>query len=103
MLFFISKGNLIDAEKNLRENRASGEKYPGLAPKSWELIRRSKDGREQIVKKGVIDYCLAVDGLYYSNGSNVVYMQEGQAVGELVCEMKLAQNMVWIETLEGIK
>ena len=98
------EGNMINVEKNLRENQASGEKYPGLAPKSWELIRRGKDGREHIIKKGVIDYCLAEDGIYYSNGSNVLRTHpESSSTEELVCEVKIAQSLLWVQEPAFIK
>jgi hypothetical protein len=91
------EGNLLNAEKNLLENKAAGEKYPGMAPKSWVLIRRDAQGAEHIVKKGVIDYCVYGDAVYYSNGSAIVRMNPASASEELVCAAELAQNLVWID------
>jgi hypothetical protein len=70
-------GNLINAEKTLKENMAKGEKFPGIAPMNWQLMRRTPDG-EEAVKKGVLDYDIAEDGVVvYSNGKFVVRLGGG--------------------------
>lgn len=63
-------GNLIDAEKSLKEN--AGEQNPGVIPKSFELCRLV-NGKEEKVKSGVIAYTFDADGnLVYSNGSSII-------------------------------
>ena len=63
-------GNLIDAEKALKEN--SGEENPGIIPKSFELCRLS-GGEIEVVKRGVIAYTFDPDGnVVYSNGNTIV-------------------------------
>jgi hypothetical protein len=89
------EGNLINAEENLRKNKASGEKYPGFIPKSWVLVRRSPDGQEQVIKKGVIDYCVTDDAIYFSNGKCIIRLQSESSDEEMVCEAELAQNLTW--------
>ena len=65
------EGNLINAAESLRQN--GGEDYPGIIPRSWELIRRTPDGREEVVRRGVLSFCLDGEGFYFSNGSYVLY------------------------------
>jgi len=68
-------GNMINAEQALKENRAKGDAFPGIAPRSWELTRREKDGRLICIKKGVIDFDLTENGgIVYSNGKYLIRM-----------------------------
>lgn len=62
-------GNIINAEQSLEENRRHGEPFHGIAPRSWELVRYTKDGELITVKKGVLAYDLTDTGeIVYSNG-----------------------------------
>lgn len=66
-------GNLVNAERALRENRR--DEHPGIIPRTWQLIRRSPDGTEITVKRGVCAFALCEDGtLLVSNGSAVLHM-----------------------------
>ncbi len=65
------EGNLINAAESLRQN--GGEDYPGIIPRSWELVRRTPDGREAVVRRGVLSYCPDGEGFYFSNGSYILY------------------------------
>lgn len=75
-------GNLIKAEKELEKNRSAGEKYPGIAPRSWELMCLSADGKLSTIKKGVICYDISQseDTIYYSNGSYILALSENKEV-----------------------
>lgn len=64
--------NLINVEKTRRQNINTGEKYPGIIPKSWELVRRSPDGTLHTLKKGVLSYSVDGDHIIYSNGELLV-------------------------------
>jgi hypothetical protein len=66
------EGNLINAEKTMRENASSGEKFPGVAPKSWELVSINENGAVEVIKKGVLDYCIGDGYIIYSNGKHIV-------------------------------
>lgn len=69
-------GNIINAEKTLKENSQKGEKYPGIAPRSWELMVMGKDGEAQSIKKGVLDYDIAPDGsVVLSNGKFIIRLE----------------------------
>ncbi len=65
-------GNLVDAEAAARESAAHGEETPGLVPPSWQLVRRSPDGREDVLARGVVAFDRGADGtLAYTNGTGV--------------------------------
>jgi len=65
-------GNLLEAEKNLKMNAAAGEANPGYAPRSWELVKKTPDGSETVLHKGVMGYCITDNGVAYSNGKYVI-------------------------------
>lgn len=68
-------GNLIHAQKALKENQSKGEKYPGIVPRDWELVRMEKTGELVTVKRGVLDYSFTPEGnIVYSNGNYVVLL-----------------------------
>ncbi len=90
------EGNLIHAEKNLRENTHAGEQYPGILPKTRVLVRRTDDGKEEVMAKGVLDYCLCQDGFVYSNGSHILHRrQDGRT--EQVAKAHIALRLTAIE------
>ncbi|MDP4089864.1 MAG: hypothetical protein Q8930_11415 [Bacillota bacterium] len=75
-LMFIYE-NLVNAEKNMEENRVSGEKYPGIAPRTWELVRLDSSGKSVTVKKGVIDFDITSEGeIIYSNGRYIMKLSK---------------------------
>ncbi|QWV95281.1 hypothetical protein KP004_08950 [Geomonas oryzisoli] len=62
-------GNMVNAEKAFKENSDKGDAFPGIAPRSWELMRLEKDGSLTCLKKGVIDFDLGKNGeIVFSNG-----------------------------------
>ena len=70
-------GNFVNAEKNLRAEQNSGEKYPGIMPPSRVLMHTDADGNETVIKKGVLDYTVMSDGtLAVSNGSHIIFMDK---------------------------
>ena len=67
------EGNLINAENEYKNNLRHKDANAGYAPRSWELIKRSPDGSEKVVRRGVIDYCLARDEeIVLTNGKYVL-------------------------------
>ncbi|MFP4697932.1 MAG: hypothetical protein ACLFMO_04405 [Eubacteriales bacterium] len=69
----IINGNLINAQKVFKENQSKGEKYPGIAPRSWQLVKMNKEGEFTIIKKGVLDFDVDKDGnIIYSNGKYII-------------------------------
>ena len=89
------EGNLINAQKTLIENQKSGEKFPGIAPKNWELMKMNKSGNISSVKKGVLSYRLSEDGeLFYSNGKHLIRMSRSNGE-ELICESDLISKIIY--------
>ncbi len=69
----VIEGNLIQAERNMRENQRRGEKNPGIVPGDWQLVRLLDDGTLETVKRGVLDYApLPSGGIVYTNGKFVI-------------------------------
>ena len=66
------EGNLVEVEKNLKENTGRGEKNPGYIPSSWELIARRADGKIDVLRKGVLDFCMEENGYVFSNGKYIL-------------------------------
>ena len=67
-------GNLINASRELEKNQKSGDKFPGIIPRSYELCRRhGANGREEVIKNGIIAYALGLSGeIYCSNGNHLL-------------------------------
>lgn len=69
----IIEGNVINAEKLDKINEANGEKHSGIMPMSRVLVRRSSDGSEEVLKKGVLDYNIDENGnIIFSNGRHIM-------------------------------
>ena len=67
------EGNLIQADRLLKENTQRGERYPGIVPKDWQLVRLTADGGREVVQQGVIDYALLPSGGFvYTNGQYII-------------------------------
>ncbi|MCL2633651.1 MAG: hypothetical protein FWD34_03955 [Oscillospiraceae bacterium] len=85
-------GNVINAEQTYKINKQKGEKFPGLIPLSWELIRIVDDGYV-CLKRGVLDYTLCENGdIIYSNGQAIVKISGGKE--ELIEKCRLANCIV---------
>ncbi len=89
------QGRRIDAERALRSAR-SVQGVPSLVPDSWQLVRRSQDGAEQVLASNVASYDISADGtIVYSNGRGVFVLgADGAprlaATQELVAEVVAA-------------
>lgn len=65
--------NLINANEEYKNNLRHKDKFAGIAPWSWQLVKRDKSGNVTHVKNGVIDYCVSDNGdIVYTNGKHVV-------------------------------
>lgn len=86
-------GNLLKAEKNLKQSIRMGEKNPGYVPSNWELIMRTPSGEEKILKKGVLSYCVIPGGkVLYSNGQYVVALEDGNRE-KIIAKVHLATKL----------
>lgn len=87
------EGNLIKAQQNLERNKKAGEKYPGMIPNSWELIKMTPSGEMSTLKKGVMSFALKDDSIFFSNGRYLVEMTPDQNETLLV-EAKLISKII---------
>jgi hypothetical protein len=87
-------GNVVNAEQAYNLNKQKGEKFPGLIPHSWELIKiDGYDNEQTCIKKGVLDYTICENGdILYSNGHAIIKLSSGQE--ELVEKCRLANNII---------
>jgi len=82
-------GNMVSAQK-----AKAGEDAPDLVPNSWQLVRKSSDGSEEVLVKGVLAYDVAPDGtVVYSNGSAIHMLKDGKRE-RLVTESLIEQVVV---------
>jgi len=69
-------GNLLKAEQNLKNNMRMGDAHPGYIPKDWQLMVKSADGEEKVLKHGVLSYCMMPKNeLIYSNGQYIIFAE----------------------------
>ena len=92
----IIEGNLINAQRALEEIQSQGEAYPGILPRSWELVRLAPGGENpEVVQKGVLAYALAPGGYVFSNGRHIL-----RATGTGKPELLAEEGMVTMLTVE---
>lgn len=92
----IIEGNLINAQRALEENQSQGEAYPGIIPRSWELVRLAPGGETpEVMQKGVLAYALAPGGYVFSNGRHIL-----RAAGTAKPELLAEEGMVTMLTVE---
>lgn len=87
------EGNLINVQKTLKANAAKGEKYPGLIPKDWKLMKLSPSGAITPVKSGVLSYDIDNDGrIVYSNGLHLLKVNSSGSE-EHIATVKMANPL----------
>ena len=87
-------GNLIDAEKELRENTAKGEKNPGIIPRSWELHRRAKDGSDTLIRRGICAYRVLENGTVLCSTGNAVIAVRTDGTEEKTAELRNVTRII---------
>ncbi len=87
------KGKRIDAENALRkETRVNGVR--SLVPRSWQLIRRTRTGNEQLLATNVAAYDITSDGrIFFTNGYGV-FMLDSSNDPQVVLRGKLIAELV---------
>ena len=83
---------LIRAEQNEKENQRSGEAYPGILPHTRVLVKRTPDGSEEVIAKGVLDYTLFGDSVVWSNGSHIL-QRTADGTEQSIAKVKLASHL----------
>lgn len=87
------RGKVIDAEKALRSG-ASTLGVTSLVPSSWELVRRSQNGREEVVANSVAAFDISSDGaIAYSNGRGIFILAD-QRKPELILKANLIEDVI---------
>lgn len=90
-------GNMVNVEKAQKENQSRGEKYPGIIPKSWQLIKISSSGEETVIKSGVLDFSVTDSGSFIiSNGNHITELLPSSGEEIHICKAKMAQSIVAI-------
>ncbi len=86
------KGKRIDAENALKkERRINGVR--SLVPRSWELVKRTRNGEEQVLATNVASYDIMRDGkIIFSNGYGVFVLDASNGAqvvlrGKLIAEL----------------
>jgi hypothetical protein len=87
-------GNMVNVERAEKENQSRGEKYPGIIPKSWQLIKISSFGEETVIKSGVLDFSVTDSGSFIiSNGNHITeLLPSGEEIH--ICKAKMAHSIV---------
>jgi hypothetical protein len=87
------RGKVIDAEKALR-SCASTLGVPSLVPSSWELFRRSQNGREEVVASSVAAFDISSEGaIAYSNGRGI-FTLAGRRKPKLILKANLIEDVI---------
>ncbi len=88
-------GQMIDTKKILSERRRG--KDTSMVPMTWKLVRRSKEGQEEVRGTNVLTFDLTSDGgVVYSDGFAVHYLA-ADGTKTKVCSDELIQQLVVVE------
>lgn len=69
----VIEDNLINANEEYKKNLRHKDNFAGVAPWSWQLVKRDRNGNVTPVKNGVIDYRILSGGrIVYTNGKHIV-------------------------------
>ncbi|MGD8914067.1 MAG: hypothetical protein PVI97_06435 [Candidatus Thiodiazotropha sp.] len=87
------KGKRINAENALKkENPVNGVR--SLVPKSWQLVRRTRTGNEQVLATNVASYDITTDGkIIFTNGYGV-FLLDSSNNAQVVFRGKLIAELV---------
>jgi len=81
-------GNLVAAQQE------GADEDVDLVPSSWQLIRRSPSGIEEVVAKGVLAYDVGPDGsIVYSNG-NAIFVRHPDGKKEHLLTERMIEQVV---------
>lgn len=79
-------GNLINAERELKENRKRKDENPGIIPHTWELRCLDRNGNDRLIRSGVAAYRVFEDvgDIIFSNGSAILRIDKNGREEKLV-------------------
>ncbi|MBQ7373857.1 MAG: hypothetical protein IJW64_04775 [Clostridia bacterium] len=73
------EGNLINVDKEYKNNLKHKDKFAGYVPRAWKLVKVDADGNKIVLATSVIDYVLLDDGsIVYTNGKHVLLVKDGK-------------------------
>lgn len=81
-------GNTVASQRESKK----GEEAPDLVPKTWQLVKRSACGREDVLTRGALAFDLMPDGtVLFSNGSAVFQLQSDGSRKRIVMDSMIEQ------------
>ncbi len=88
------RGRMINAEEMLKDAARSDEP-PSLVPETWQLVKKTATGAEEILVKGALAYDLDAQGnIVYSNGMAVYELQADGGRKLLTKSGQVIENLV---------
>ena len=88
------RGRMINAEEMLKDAARSDEP-PSLVPETWQLVKKTATGVEEILVKGALAYDLDAQGnIVYSNGMAVYELQADGGRKLLTKSGQVIENLV---------
>jgi hypothetical protein len=73
MMQMMMLGNLMQAQHEAEA--AVDRDKEGLVSRKWELLKKSTNGQEEVVQRGVLSFDLCADGsVVYTNGSRIFHL-----------------------------
>ena len=93
--FLMLWGQMIDTKKALAEAKKNVD--VGLVPKTWELVRRDKNGAERTLATNVLAFDLTANGdVVYTNGAAIFLLSAGGERRQL-CRGELIERVIAVE------
>ena len=85
-------GRMIDTKKAMAERSRNSD--AAIVPKDWELVRRDKDGKEDVLATNVLAFDVAPSGeIVYSNGFTL-FERTAEGVATKLCDDELIERVV---------
>lgn len=70
------EGRLIDVAKEEKRNKKRKDRAYGFIPASWKLVKQGQT--EEVIARGVCDYCIGKEGIYYTDGRHIYKFSAGK-------------------------
>lgn len=88
-------GHMIDTKRAM--NRTGGETEQGMAPKNWELVRRTSEGQTDTVAPQVLSYDLCRDGGVVLTDGTRIWYRDAEGNQRSLCEHSMIESVVVLE------
>lgn len=87
-------GNLIDAEKAVKQARRRGDVAPALVPASWKLVRRRPGAAVEELASGILGFDLADDGTVVCSNGSAIDVVGADGKRTTLCRAELIEQVV---------